>query len=389
MKKAVFAVLSSLLKICLSVFALTTPAVATAQESRPASALRIAFFSPGYQQSDNPTGQFWPESSRFAAAVATKLGIELDIHYADRNYLKMQQQVSELLRGNNRPDYLLLVNEQFALTPQIREINQSGVPFFLAYNHLQKPGSKSLLTPRTDYKNWIGSLIPDNRYAGYALAKHLIKQIQSKPPRILVLAANNITSSAVLREHGLALALQQHPSAQIRERIVGNWGFAEPRRKIAGILHRHPDINMIWSANGPMALGALEGLLASETHHSALTIGSINWDPEELAAIESGQLSVSFGGHFMTAGLSLILINDYHHGIDFKTDGGIYQQRRLFYPASAQVIKRHPVIKSRQWDQIEFRRMSKHRNPKLDKYDFRLESLLNTSDYTEADTTKK
>lgn len=389
MKKVVSAVLGLLLNVCLSGFAIANLTFATAQESHSSSPLRIAFFSPGHQQSDNPTGQFWPESSRFAAAVAEKLGIELDVHYADRDYLKMQQQISKLLRGSDRPDYLLLVNERFALTPQIHDINQSEVPFFLAYNHLQKPGSKSLLTPRSDYKNWIGSLIPDNRYAGYALAKHLINQVQSKPPRILVLAGNNITSSAVLREHGLALALQQHPNAQIRERIVGNWGFAEPRRKITGILHRHPDINMIWSANGPMALGALEGLLASENNHSALTVGSINWDPEELVAIESGQLSVSFGGHFMTAGLSLILINDYHHGIDFKNDGGIYQQRQLFYPASAQVIKRHPILKNRQWDQIDFRRMSKHHNPKLDKYDFRLESLLDTATFNGADAVNK
>ncbi|MGH1373407.1 MAG: ABC transporter substrate-binding protein [Cellvibrionaceae bacterium] len=341
--------------------------------------LKIAFFSPGYEQSQNPTGQFWPESSRFAQAVADQLQIKLDIYHANRDYLRMQRQIAEVLRGENPPDYLLLVNERFALSPQIRDINQAGVNFFLAYNHLQKPESDALLIPRRDYKHWVGSLVPDNRYAGYSLAKHLIDELQPMPPNVLVLAGDNLTSAAKLREQGLADALAETPNASIHERLIGNWGYAEPRAKIHGILRRHPNINMIWSANGPMALGALQGLNSSQLGWRPKAIGSINWDTEELAAVESGELAVSYGGHFMTAGISLILLTDHHNGIDFKEDGGTYQQRQLFYRATTSTLKRYPILKTRQWHQLAFLPLSKHHNPELRQYHFGLESLFRSS----------
>ncbi len=375
MKKAVLIALRSLVRLSLCLALIPPLTLATEQQSTN-TPLKIAFFSPGYEHSDNPTGQFWPESSRFAEAVANQLGVDLDIYYANRDYLKMQRQIAKTLRAQNRPDYFILVNERFALTPQIRDINQAGVPFFLAYNHLQKPNAETLLLPRRDYKNWIGSLVPDNRYAGYSLAKHLIRKIEPDKPKILVLAGDNVTSAAILREQGLNSVLENHPDAIVKERIVGNWGYAEPRAKIRGILHRHPDINLIWSANGPMALGAIEGISGSRSDQKSIAVGSINWDTEELTAIESDRLSVSFGGHFMSAGISLILLLDYHHGIDFKDDGGAYQQRQLFHPATFSTLSRYPIVQTRQWHQLDFLSLSKHHNPKRQKYDFGLESLF-------------
>ncbi len=308
--------------------ALTLACSAAAIEASNAPAdepLRIAFFNPGHEQSNNPTGQFWPESSRFAKAVAQQLKIELDVYYANRNYHRMQRQIVDVLRRNNRPDYLLLVNERFALTPLIRDINKAGVDFFLAYNDLEKPSDQTAPAPRRDYKHWIGSLVPDNRYAGYALAEHLIEQMQPEPAHLLVLTGDKITSAARLREAGLKRAVDNYSNAKIHEQLVGNWGYALPRDKIRGLLLRHSGVNVIWSANGPMALGAIQGINSSTMVLPSITIGSINWDSEELVAIEADQLAVSFGGHFMTAGISLILLNDYHHGIDFEGDGGLYQ----------------------------------------------------------------
>jgi ABC-type sugar transport system substrate-binding protein len=339
--------------------------------------LHIAFFSPGHERSDNPTGQFWPESSKFANAVAVDLNIRLDTYYAQRNYLKMQQQIASVLRGKDKPDYLLLVNERFALTPQIRDINQSGIPFFLAYNHLQKQNTAApILIPRQHYKNWIGSLVPDNHYAGAMLADTLIQSIAPSSAKILVLAGDNLTSAAKLREQGLRETLKKYPNAQILERLVGEWEYDTPRKRVLGAMRRHSAINVIWSANGAMALGALDALKDPAYEGKRPLIGSINWDPEEITAIKQNEIAVSIGGHFMTAGISLILLHDYHQGIDFKHDGGSYQQRRLFHSITAADLGPNAIIENRDWREIDFRGFSKYHNRQITRYDFSPNSLL-------------
>jgi len=347
--------------------------IAAATDAQPP---HVVFFNPGFMHSDNPTGQFWPESTAFIQAVAEDLGVRLEIHHANRDALRMQRQIADVLGRPKRPDYLLLVNERFALSQQIRLINQAGIPFFSAYNHMTREGMPAAF-PRETYRNWIGALVPDNHFAGYELAERLIFELGPTPANILVLAGDNLTSAAKLRELGLREALKHHPNARIVDRIVGEWGYHLPRQKVAGLLRRHPEINVIWSANGAMARGALNAITTANPRFDVHpTIGSINWDSDEISMLQKRQLSTSIGGHFMTAGLSLVLIYDFHHGIDFQNDGGRYQRRRLFHGITAQDLQRYPILTSRHWQQLDFRRLSKHHSPRLDRYDFSIKSLL-------------
>ncbi|MAZ88121.1 MAG: hypothetical protein CL693_10780 [Cellvibrionaceae bacterium] len=348
-------------------------AIAAASETEPP---HVVFFNPGFMQSDNPTGQFWPESTSFIQAVAEDLGVTLEVQHANRDSLRMQRQIGEVLGRPKRPDYLLLVNERFALSQQFRLINQAGIPFFSAYNHVTREGMPAAF-PRETYRNWIGALVPDNHYAGYELAQRLISELEPTPAKFLILAGDNVTSAAKLRELGLQEALKHHSHARIVERIVGEWGYHLPRQKVAGLLRRHPEINVIWSANGAMARGALNAITtANPKFDFHPIIGSINWDSDEISMLQKRQLSTSIGGHFMTAGLSLVLIYDFHHGIDFQNDGGRYQRRRLFHGITVEDLQRYPILTSRHWRQLDFRRLSKHHSPHLDRYDFSINSLL-------------
>lgn len=340
----------------------------------------VVFFSPGFEHSNNPTGQFWPESTQFAQAVSEDLGVNLEVQHANRDYLRMQRQIAEVLRRAAPPDYLLLVNERFALSHQIRTINQAKVPFFLAYNHLQRE-SQELKTPRESYKYWLGALVPDNEYAGRQLTAHLVDKIAPRPASILVLAGDNLTAAAKLRETGLRNYLQNHPGAQITARINGEWGYSLPRQQVAGLLRRHPDINLIWSANGAMAIGALDAIKSMTDIPQRPAIGSINWDSEEIAQLKSGQLTVSIGGHFMTAGMSLVLVYDYHQGIDFADDGGLLQKRRLFSSMTPKQVHSYPMLSSRDWPKIDFKLLSKHHNKQLTRYNFNIKELIKASEF--------
>jgi len=342
----------------------------------PALALEVAFFNPGHANLDNPTGSFWPEASQFTQAVADDLGIELETHFANRDLRLMRQQILSVIARENKPDYLLLVNERFALNPLFEQIDASGIPFFLAYNHYNKSTLSEQPQPRHHHSHWLGSLVPDNQYAGYRLAQTLMEAVAPEPPQFLAYSGDNVTSASRLRRAGLMQLLSEADEARLNSLVVGQWGYEIPRQRTGALLARHPETNIIWAANGPMAIGAYQSI-ADTALKLNIKIGSINWDKEEIVALQNGVISSSLGGHFMTAGWSLIMLYDYHQGIDFSGDGGRYQQRRIFEEVTTNNLGQFlPWLLSRQWQSLDFKVMSKAENPAIQHYQFIFSELL-------------
>lgn len=339
--------------------------------------MHVVFVNPGHNQTNNPTGGFWPEAGRFAEAVALDLGIRLEILYAGRSSFTMQSLVTEVINRQQKPDYLLLVNERFALNPLFAQIDAAGIPFFLAYNHFSKTLDRQPL-PRQQYRHWLGSLLPDNEYAGYQLAEHLLHSLPDGEARLLAYSGDDITSASTLRVKGLMRAVANHPGARLEHIEAGDWRYDTPLRKTPGLLRRYPQVNAIWAANGAMAMGVLAAL-RKHPDLPEINLASINWDADEVAALEEGSLFASVGGHFMTAGWSLIMLYDYHHGLDFKDDGGLYQQRRLFEAVTRNNIKHYlPILHTRQWRNLNYRSLSKVYNSERPAYQFSLGQLLDS-----------
>ncbi len=365
-------------RLWLSVLMLIVFSTCLSAAPQSPNAINVVFINPGHASLDNPTGHFWPEASQFAQAVADDLGIELEMLYANRDRVRLRQLVMGVLKRDRKPDYLLLVNERFALTSLFDAIDSAGIPFFLAYNHYSKFLNRPQPEPREHHKNWLGSLLPDNEYAGYRLAQMLIASAAGKPANILAYSGDTVTSASLLRIQGLERAIAQHPNAQLKRLVPGEWRYDIPEQRTASFLQRQPDINLIWAANGAMGLGAIKGAKKGANKGSeSIQVASINWDTNEIAALEQGRLYASVGGHFMTAGWSLIMLYDYHHGHDFISEGGAYQQHKIFEAVTQDNIKDYlPVLRTRQWHGLRFKPMTKTHNPELTHYQFDLGSLL-------------
>jgi plasmid maintenance system killer protein len=341
-----------------------------------AKPMRVVFINPGHADMNNPTGQFWPEASRFASAVAGNLNIKLEILHANRDHIRMRNMVREVLERDTKPHYLLLVNERFALSPLFEEIDKAEIPFFLAFNHYSKQLSRAQPQPRVQHRYWLGALVPDNVYAGYRLAQILIENSNRTPTHILAYSGDTVTSASLLRIRGLHRALSEYPDARLTRLVPGEWRYDIPEKRTGEFLKRYPDINRIWAANGAMGLGAIMSTEKSNAM-SRVRIASINWDAEEITALEQRRLYASVGGHFMTAGWSLIMLYDYHHGRDFINDGGAYQQRKIFEALTRDTIKDYlPVVRTRDWASQSFKSLTKTHNPERTKYQFSLSTLL-------------
>jgi ABC-type sugar transport system substrate-binding protein len=346
--------------------------------------MRVAFINPGFSDVHNPTGGFWLSVSSFMKAAADDLDIDLEILYCDRNHVKMRRVARNVILRTAPPDYLIVVNEKLSAEPIVKEADKAGVKVFLILNRFEGDQHERMGDPRSIYKNWIGSLIPDNRFAGYQIAKLVIDRmtaagITASDGRfhMIGLSGDYVTQASVERVEGLKQAVSEYPNVDLKQVIPCNWSNDEARQKTIQMLKRYPQTGAIWGANDPIALGALEGAAtAGKTPGKDIFLGGLNWDPPCLAKVQSGEIVTSVGGHFMTGGWALVLLYDYHHGRDFAEEGTRLQQKIFAALHNGNILHYRKEFEGRDWGRVDFTKYSKVLNPDVGNYEFGVEEIL-------------
>ncbi len=82
--------------------------------------------------------------------------------------------------------------------------------------------------PGEHYKNWIGSLIPDNKFAGYQIAKSVIENAfasrdknTDRPLHLIAVAGDHVTQASLERVKGLKKAISEYPNVVFEQLFVG------------------------------------------------------------------------------------------------------------------------------------------------------------------------
>ncbi len=343
------------------------------------------FINPGHSDASNPTGGFWSSVSSFMSAAAEDLEIDLEIIYSSRNHIKMIQLAEQVIARKTPPDYLIVVNEKLSAERIIRDADRAGIKTFLILNRFENEQRQRMGAPRIRYQHWIGSLIPDNQYAGYQLASSLIEKTRDAELtdrrgkiQIIGLSGDYATQASVERVEGLKLAVAEHPDVELKQVVPCDWSKEEARKKTPRLLRRYPEASIIWGANDPIAIGAAEGAAsAGKKPGRDLFVGGLNWDRPALRLIENGTLETSVGGHFMIGGWALVLLYDYHHGYDFAEGKEARLKYRVFSAIHSENINRYlDKFGDQYWQRIDFTRFSKALNTNMETYNFDLENLL-------------
>jgi ABC-type sugar transport system substrate-binding protein len=351
--------------------------------------IHVVFINPGFSNVHNPTGGFWLSVSAFMLAAAADLNMDLEILYCDRNHIKMKRLAKEVVSRKNPPDYLVVVNEKLSAGPIVMDADSAGVKVFVMLNRFEGDQYQKMGQPRHKYKNWIGSLIPDNRFAGYQTAKLLIDQalkagIKSPDGRLHIIgfSGDYITQASLQRVDGLKQAVSEYPNVDLEQVIPCNWSKDAARSKTPKILKRYPETDAIWCANDPIAVGALEGAVAAgRTPGKDIFLGGSNWDPPGLEKVKTGEIVTSVGGHFMTGGWVMVLLYDYHHGRDFAEAGTQLQYKIFGALHSGNIHQFLNQFGDRDWRKIDFTNFSKVLQPDTRHYQFNVESILEAHKY--------
>ncbi|HEX2572529.1 MAG TPA: ABC transporter substrate-binding protein [Polyangia bacterium] len=335
---------------------------------------RVAFINIG------EPAPFWDVYTAVIAAAANDLDIDLEILNARGDHLRMIEFAREIAARPVRPDYFLINNEKGTAGRMLEAAAAVGLKTLVIMSTFDPSEVQRYGRPREKYANFLGTLRPDNERAGFELACLLIEAARDHfpaPVRLLAISGAKATQAATDRNRGLEQALTLAPTdVALAQLVHSEWRRDKASRQIAGLLRRWPDTRVIWAANDPMALGAMDAAVAKGLKPGQdVFIGGVNLSVEVLRRVRAGEMVASVGGHFLGGAWALVMLRDYHDGIDFASEG-----LEQVFPMGA--IERTNVdaylehFGDQCWDKIDFTRFSKSMNPKLKHYEFTLDKVL-------------
>jgi ABC-type sugar transport system substrate-binding protein len=351
--------------------------VCVAQPAYPEGELRVTFVNPS-----NRGSSFWEMFVDFMMAAADDLNIEAEVIYCDWNHLKMIRVVEEVVKRPSPPDYLIVINEKQSAGRMIQSADQAGVKVFLAINGLLPNEIQKIGRPREKHPNWIGEFIPDSFSAGFEIARQLIGEAVTRKMadadgklRMVGIAGERRTHGSVERVRGLEQAIVETQNVVLQQVFPGLWDQKVAREIMQkGILKRYPSLRILWAASDNMAIGAIEGAkTVGKVPGKDILFGGCGWDERALKMVKEGSLVTSLGGDFMYGAWILVLLYDYHHGVDFISES---LDRSLLALTRDNIDTYYDSLSQQKWELIDFKKFSKAYNKGVIRYDFSLRGVM-------------
>ncbi|MGT2436103.1 ABC transporter substrate-binding protein [Bradyrhizobium betae] len=359
---------------------LVPPGGAVAADGKP---LNIVFVNPG------KTGEvYWDMVTQTMQAAARKLNARVEVLTSERNYRTMQELGLGVVARPDKPDFLILSNEESAAVPVLEAAEAAGVKTLLLSNTLIGEDAFRLGPPRQRLKTWLGDITTDLQTAGARMANALIgtaraEKWQSPDGKIHILGigGDEITPASIARNAGLKLAADAAPDVVVDRMLFANWTQSEAEQVTANYLgwasRKAIRPAGIWAGNDPMALGALRAVAAAGLRPGQnIEVVGLNWSEDALREIRAGRLLLTDGGHFLLGGWSVVLLRDYADGCDFAAVSP-HVEVKTSAITRANLGSVGDLIKTRAFERIDFTRF-RAKAGRCGQYDFSIDALISS-----------
>ena len=345
--------------------------------------LNIVFVNPG------KTGEvYWDMVAQTMQAAGRKLNAHVEVLTSERNYRTMQELGLGVVARPDKPDFLILSNEESAAVPILEAAEAAGVKTLLLSNTLISEDAERFGPPRFKLKNWLGDITTDLTTAGTRMANALIgaarnEKWQSPDGKIhlLGIGGDEITPASIARNAGLQIAVAAAPDVVLDRMLFANWTQSEAEQVAANYLSwaQRKGIRPagIWAGNDPMALGALRAVEAAGiTPGEKIQVVGLNWSDDALREIKAGRLLLTDGGHFLLGGWSIVLLRDYADSCDFAANSSHVEVKTSAITRD-NLASVAALIKTRAFDRIDFTRF-RAKPDHCGQYDFSVDTLISS-----------
>lgn len=324
---------------------------------------------------------FWKSGVLFAQAVADALSLDFEARYIPTEYRDRFNSIHYIkLQLNEMKVAPTLVMSAFIFGAEkqlLELLAKKDIPFISLNSFISKEQFRALGHPREHYPLWLGHISPNDILAGKQLIKGLLKRYRdSNQCEELNCGANifgftGLPYAAVSQQRALGVKqeVEQDPLSQSYDVVPANWRRHIVFEKMQAVLYRYKDIDIFWAASDNMAWGIVDGIQKYKYKKKVL-VGSFDWSPKTVPYIQNGNITFSLGGHFLEAGLALILYYDFINGIDFAEKHGPIIETTLSELNNSNVDKIGPFLTTPKWDKDVIINYSKFNNPRRSNYLF-------------------
>ncbi|MBI9104956.1 MAG: ABC transporter substrate-binding protein [Spirochaetales bacterium] len=370
-RKSLFISPSTFLGVVIMIALSTFPCLADST-TLPQSSPRVVFLNPG-EPVDRGKGMFWPLTARLMGVAANTFGIQLEVLYAERDHLLMLRQAESLSKRRDLPDYVVMVNEKQAAPQMLQMFAGTSTKVVLIHNDLTLEQRREFGNERGQMSHWIGTVTTDEESGTYRMMDELYRQLGTREPQVIGITGERGTPVSLERAQGVSDYMSESGRGRQLQLAFSNWGAADAESKADVLLARYPQANIIWAANYSMALGALR---AVEAQGAPVLVGSTAVAPYSMANIAKEGMAVSLGSHFFIGAWAMVLLHDYHHGLDFEARGGVRQRLDYLSVINSENASRYYQVIYEESDTIDFSIFSKYLHPSPGSYSFSLAPLM-------------
>jgi ABC-type sugar transport system substrate-binding protein len=299
--------------------------------------------------------------------------MQLDVLYAERDHLLMLRQCDELAQRSNPPDYVVIVNEKLAALQMLKMLSRTPSKVLLIHNDLTPEQRREIGNEREQIGRWIGTATTDEARAEYRVMEELYRQLGNREPQVIGITGDRSTPVSMERAQGVSDFIAQARRGRTLQLAFGDWSVADGASKADLLLARYPQANIIWAGNDAMALGAVRAVKARGA--PVLVAGTGGW-PDALASIADGGLAATVGSHFFIGAWAMVLLHDYHHGLDFAAQGGPTLKLDYMQVVNRDNAARYDQAVYQRGASLDFSVYSKVLHPRPGGYDFNLAPLV-------------
>lgn len=228
----------------------------------------------------NLTSQYLAKLKDEAYAYIEEKGLEDEVEVvlldAQSDAAKQNSQVDNLI-AQNVDAIIMIPFDREAQVPAVKAAKKAGIPM------IELCASTAAKDDRTSY---VGS---DDKVSGMLQMEELAKRAGGKG-NMVILHGPTGQNAEVMRHTGAMEVLEEYPDIKIVAEKVCNWSRAEAMAAVENILQSGMDVDIIFSENDEMAMGALKAIEGSGKGQDII-IGGVDAIPDALQAVIDGKLA--------------------------------------------------------------------------------------------------
>lgn len=176
---------------------------------------------------------------RFAAKVP-----QFEVQFTDAHGDSATQASQVRTFVSKRVDLLIISPNQAApLTQPVKEAYEAGIPVLVLDRKVR--GST--------YTSFVAA---NNTKMGYKAGQHIAKELLPDGGNVIALYGLPGSPPASERYAGFKKAISDRKDIKVVDKLTANWLRGKAQQKMDAALKAHPNIDVVFSENDPMALGA-------------------------------------------------------------------------------------------------------------------------------------